>query len=83
MVDLSQYLPILIFLAIALGLSAAFVFLPMAGLEVEWTASTTLTVLGVGACGLLAALWGSDSPRRVWRVFCWCQPACSTGSLRA
>ncbi len=29
MVDLSQYLPILIFLAIALGLSTAFVFLPM------------------------------------------------------
>ena len=29
LVDLSQYLPILIFLAIALGLSAAFVFLPM------------------------------------------------------
>ena len=28
-VDLSQYLPILIFLAISLGLSAAFVFLPM------------------------------------------------------
>jgi NADH-quinone oxidoreductase subunit A len=27
--DLSQYLPILIFLMIALGLSAAFVFLPM------------------------------------------------------
>ena len=29
MVDLSQYLPILIYLVIALGLSAAFVFLPM------------------------------------------------------
>ena len=29
MVDLSQYLPILLFLIIALGLSAAFVFLPM------------------------------------------------------
>ena len=29
MVDLSQYLPILIFIFIALGLSAAFVFLPM------------------------------------------------------
>ncbi len=29
MVDLSQYLPILIFLAIALGLSSIFVFLPM------------------------------------------------------
>ena len=29
MVDLSQYLPILIFLFIALGLSALFVFLPM------------------------------------------------------
>lgn len=29
MVDLTQYLPILIFLVIALGLSAAFVFLPM------------------------------------------------------
>ncbi len=29
MVDLSEYLPILIFLAIALALSAAFVFLPM------------------------------------------------------
>ncbi len=30
MVDLSQYLPILLFLAVALGLSSAFVFLPMA-----------------------------------------------------
>lgn len=30
MVDLSQYLPIMIFLAIALGLSVLFVFLPMA-----------------------------------------------------
>ncbi|HWU04302.1 MAG TPA: NADH-quinone oxidoreductase subunit A [Novosphingobium sp.] len=30
MVDLSQYLPILIFLGVALGLSTAFVFLPMA-----------------------------------------------------
>src|SRR3546814_21136348 len=29
MVDLTQYLPILIFLVVALGLSAAFVFLPM------------------------------------------------------
>ena len=29
MVDLSQYLPILIFLVVALGLSSAFVFLPM------------------------------------------------------
>lgn len=29
MVDLSQYLPILIFLVIALGLSSLFVFLPM------------------------------------------------------
>jgi NADH-quinone oxidoreductase subunit A len=29
MVDLTQYLPILIFLAVAVGLSAAFVFLPM------------------------------------------------------
>ena len=29
MVDLSQYLPILLFLFIALGLSALFVFLPM------------------------------------------------------
>jgi len=29
LVDLSQYLPILIFLGIALGLSAAFVILPM------------------------------------------------------
>ena len=29
MVDLSQYLPILIFMGIALALSAAFVFLPM------------------------------------------------------
>ena len=29
MVDLSQYLPILIFLVVALGLSSLFVFLPM------------------------------------------------------
>lgn len=29
MADLSQYLPILLFLAVALGLSSAFVFLPM------------------------------------------------------
>jgi len=25
----------------------------------------------------------SDSPRHVRRAVCWCQPACSTGSLRA
>ena len=30
MVDLTQYLPILIFLFVAVGLSSAFVFLPMA-----------------------------------------------------
>lgn len=30
MVDLAQYLPILLFLAVALALSCAFVFLPMA-----------------------------------------------------
>ena len=30
MVDLSQYLPILLFLGVALAISAAFVFLPMA-----------------------------------------------------
>ena len=30
MADLSQYLPILLFLAVALGLASAFVFLPMA-----------------------------------------------------
>ena len=29
MVDLTQYLPILIFLVVAVGLSSAFVFLPM------------------------------------------------------
>ena len=29
MIDLSQYLPILLFLAVALALSSAFVFLPM------------------------------------------------------
>ena len=29
MLDLTQYLPILIFLGVALGLSTAFVFLPM------------------------------------------------------
>ena len=29
MIDLSQYLPIALFLAVALGLSTAFVFLPM------------------------------------------------------
>ena len=29
MVDLTQYLPILIFLVVAIGLSSAFVFLPM------------------------------------------------------
>jgi NADH-quinone oxidoreductase subunit A len=30
LVDLAQYLPILLFLVVALGLSSAFVFLPMA-----------------------------------------------------
>ncbi|MBW8840215.1 MAG: NADH-quinone oxidoreductase subunit A, partial [Sphingomonadales bacterium] len=29
MVDLSQYLPILLFLGVAIALSSAFVFLPM------------------------------------------------------
>ena len=26
---------------------------------------------------------GSESPRRVRRAYCWCQPACSRGSVRA
>ena len=54
MVDLSQYLPILIFLAIALGLSAAFVFLPMGVSRLTGTHSPTANKLTEYECGFPA-----------------------------
>ena len=54
MVDLSQYLPILIFLAIALGLSAAFVFLPMGVSRLTGSHKPTANKLTEYECGFPA-----------------------------
>ncbi|HLV07211.1 MAG TPA: NADH-quinone oxidoreductase subunit A [Croceibacterium sp.] len=54
MVDLSQYLPILIFLAIALGLSVAFVFLPMGVSRLTGTYKPDAEKLSEYECGFPA-----------------------------
>ncbi len=54
MVDLSQYLPILIFLGIALALSALFVFLPMGVSLVTGTHNPTAAKLEEYECGFPA-----------------------------
>lgn len=54
MVDLSQYLPILIFLAIALGLSAIFVFLPMGVSRLTGAHNPTANKLTEYECGFPA-----------------------------
>src|SRR5690606_16539272 len=53
-VDLSQYLPILIFLAIALGLSALFVFLPMGVARLTGTHNPNAEKLSEYECGFPA-----------------------------
>ena len=53
-VDLSQYLPILIFLVIALGLSSAFVFLPMGAARLTGTYNPTAEKLSEYECGFPA-----------------------------
>jgi len=54
LVDLSQYLPILIYLAIALGLSAAFVFLPMGVSLLTGSYNPTADKLSEYECGFPA-----------------------------
>ena len=54
MVDLSEYLPILIFLFIALVLSAAFVFLPMGVSRLTGSYSPTADKLSEYECGFPA-----------------------------
>ncbi|MFC0589252.1 MAG: NADH-quinone oxidoreductase subunit A [Novosphingobium sp.] len=54
MVDLSQYLPILIFLAIALGLSSLFVFLPMGVARLTGAHNPTAEKLSEYECGFPA-----------------------------
>jgi NADH-quinone oxidoreductase subunit A len=53
-VDLSQYLPILIFLGIALALSAAFVFLPMGVARLTGTHKPDAEKLSEYECGFPA-----------------------------
>src|SRR5690606_11159187 len=53
-VDLSQYLPILIFLAIAPGLSALFVFLPMGVARLTGTHNPNAEKLSEYECGFPA-----------------------------
>jgi NADH-quinone oxidoreductase subunit A len=53
-VDLSQYLPILIFLAIALALSTAFVFLPMGVARMTGTHNPSAEKLSEYECGFPA-----------------------------
>lgn len=54
MVDLSQYLPILMFLGVALALSSAFVFLPMAVAKLTGAAKPTPEKLSEYECGFPA-----------------------------
>ncbi|MXO85403.1 NAD(P)H-quinone oxidoreductase subunit 3 [Altererythrobacter aurantiacus] len=54
MVDLSQYLPILLFLFIALGLSVAFVFLPMGVSRLTGAHQPTAEKLSEYECGFPA-----------------------------
>ena len=54
MTDLSQYLPILIFLVIALGLSSLFVFLPMAVSRLTGAHQPTEAKLAEYECGFPA-----------------------------
>jgi NADH-quinone oxidoreductase subunit A len=53
-VDLSQYLPILIFLAVALGLSSLFVFLPMGVARLTGTHNPNAEKLSEYECGFPA-----------------------------
>ena len=54
MVDLSQYLPILLFLGVALVLSSAFVFLPMAVARLTGAHQPTPEKLSEYECGFPA-----------------------------
>ena len=54
MVDLSEYAPILLFLAVALGLSALFVFLPMGVSRLTGTHSPDPSKLSEYECGFPA-----------------------------
>lgn len=54
MVDLSQYLPILLFLGVALALSSAFVFLPMLVSRLTGTHNPTPEKLTEYECGFPA-----------------------------
>lgn len=54
MVDLSQYLPILIFIGIAFALSAAFVFLPMGVARLTGAHNPTADKLSEYECGFPA-----------------------------
>lgn len=54
MVDLSQYLPILLFLFVALALSAAFVFLPMGVSRLTGAHNPTAEKLSEYECGFPA-----------------------------
>lgn len=54
MVDLSEYAPILLFLAVALGLSALFVFLPMGVSRLTGTHSPNTSKLSEYECGFPA-----------------------------
>ncbi len=54
MVDLSQYLPILIFLVIALGISTLFVFLPMGVARLTGAHNPTADKLSEYECGFPA-----------------------------
>ena len=54
MVDLSQYLPILLFLGVAIALSSVFVFAPMAVSRLTGTHKPTAEKLAEYECGLPA-----------------------------
>jgi Na+/H+-dicarboxylate symporter len=75
-VDLSQYLPILIFIFIALGLSVAFVLLPMGVSRLTGAHNADFLRLMTRAASLTFAFISSQSASSssIWK-----RPSCSHG----
>ena len=81
--DLSQYLPIMIFLVFALGLSSLFVFLPMGVARLTGTHQPSEAKLAEYECGFPAF---EDSRSQLDVLFCsssliWKPPSSSPGQL--
>jgi NADH-quinone oxidoreductase subunit A len=86
LIDLSQYLPILIFLGVALGLSSAFVVLPIVASRLTGSYEPNADKLSEYECGFpplknravsltcASIWWRSCSSCSIWK-----RPSCSLG----